>query len=179
MKYPNMEWGTMEAVVNKLGGEEGVKNFLSDLSRAVPSSIISINRHIGYRDGFLPTGLWTTDERDERSKRLTVIDLHQIRLIPRPINGWPNLTGEEKLDLLKQSDEIRLDARILEVALWNTRVIPKEWKNKDIYFDGDVFLSAGSHTRTVLYLRGDERGWHYRPEALKYIRDLEGWSAVL
>ena len=28
MKYPTMNWGTMEAVVNKLGGEDGVKRFL-------------------------------------------------------------------------------------------------------------------------------------------------------
>lgn len=30
MKYPNMDWGMMEAVVNKLGGMDGVKRFLSD-----------------------------------------------------------------------------------------------------------------------------------------------------
>lgn len=29
MKYPKMEWGKMEAVVNKLGGMEGVDRFLS------------------------------------------------------------------------------------------------------------------------------------------------------
>lgn len=28
MKYPNMSWGTMEAVVNKHGGEEGIARFL-------------------------------------------------------------------------------------------------------------------------------------------------------
>ncbi len=28
MKYPNMTWGTMEAIVNKLGGEEKAKAFL-------------------------------------------------------------------------------------------------------------------------------------------------------
>src|SRR5690348_6126097 len=30
MKYPTMEWGKMEAVVNKLGGMEGVERFLRD-----------------------------------------------------------------------------------------------------------------------------------------------------
>jgi len=29
MKYANMDWGTMEAVINKLGGMEGVERFLS------------------------------------------------------------------------------------------------------------------------------------------------------
>jgi hypothetical protein len=29
MKYPDMTWGTMEAVINKLGGIEGVQRFLS------------------------------------------------------------------------------------------------------------------------------------------------------
>ena len=29
MKYPNMDWGRMEAVINKLGGMEGVEAFLS------------------------------------------------------------------------------------------------------------------------------------------------------
>jgi len=35
MKYPKMEWGTMEAVVNKLGGMEGVQRFLSGTSEVV------------------------------------------------------------------------------------------------------------------------------------------------
>jgi len=179
MKYPNMEWGTMEALVNKLGGEEGVKGFLSGLSRVVPSSLISINRHLGYCDDFLPTGLWTEIESDQRSKRLTALDLRDVRLLPRPLNGIPNLTGEEKLNLLKESDEVRLDARILEIAFRDPRVIPKEWKNKDIYFDGSVFLTASSYTRTVLCLRGDEHGWRYSPDPLKWINDLEGWTAVL
>lgn len=30
MKYSKMDWGTMEAVVNKLGGMEGVERFLRD-----------------------------------------------------------------------------------------------------------------------------------------------------
>ena len=30
MKYPKMDWGTMEAVINKLGGMEGVDRFLRD-----------------------------------------------------------------------------------------------------------------------------------------------------
>ncbi|MFA6340624.1 MAG: hypothetical protein WCX27_00070 [Candidatus Paceibacterota bacterium] len=29
-KYPNMQWGKMEAVINKLGGEDGVDRFLRD-----------------------------------------------------------------------------------------------------------------------------------------------------
>jgi hypothetical protein len=28
MKYPNISWGTMEAIINKLGGEEGANRFL-------------------------------------------------------------------------------------------------------------------------------------------------------
>ncbi|MFA5942313.1 MAG: hypothetical protein WC798_01430, partial [Candidatus Paceibacterota bacterium] len=30
MKYSKMDWGTMEAIVNKLGGMEGVERFLRD-----------------------------------------------------------------------------------------------------------------------------------------------------
>ncbi len=30
MKYPNMTWGRMEAVVNKIGGEDAVQRFLND-----------------------------------------------------------------------------------------------------------------------------------------------------
>src|ERR1035437_151743 len=31
MKYPNMTWGKMEAVINKLGGIKGVESFLADM----------------------------------------------------------------------------------------------------------------------------------------------------
>ena len=37
MKYPTMEWGTMEAVINKLGGMNGVRRFLSgELTLNIP-----------------------------------------------------------------------------------------------------------------------------------------------
>jgi hypothetical protein len=39
MKYPEMDWGTMEAVVNKLGGMSGVKNFLRGDLLVVPSAV--------------------------------------------------------------------------------------------------------------------------------------------
>jgi hypothetical protein len=38
MKYPKMEWGTIEAVVNKLGGMDGVSRFLRDELRVVEIS---------------------------------------------------------------------------------------------------------------------------------------------
>jgi len=37
-----MDWGTMEAVVNKLGGMEGVKRFLSGAVEVVVKSILSL-----------------------------------------------------------------------------------------------------------------------------------------
>lgn len=40
MKYPNMDWGTMEAVVNKIGGMEGVGAFLRDETKIVPANAI-------------------------------------------------------------------------------------------------------------------------------------------
>lgn len=38
MKYPDLEWGVMEAAVNKLGGMEGVRRFLAGESSLVEAS---------------------------------------------------------------------------------------------------------------------------------------------
>ena len=40
MKYPNMTWGTMEAIVNKLGGEEEAKAFLRNTVEIVRTKIL-------------------------------------------------------------------------------------------------------------------------------------------
>lgn len=58
MKYPKMDWGTMEAVVNKLGGEEGVKRFLS--GELIVSATAKVWKT--WRTIKLGTGLKTADE---------------------------------------------------------------------------------------------------------------------
>ena len=48
MKYPKMEWGRMEAIVNKLGGEHGIDRFLAnefvllDLAKAKKGAKVSV-----------------------------------------------------------------------------------------------------------------------------------------
>lgn len=58
MKYAKMDWGTMEAVINKLGGMEGVKRFLS--GELVVSAPIRVWKT--WKTVKLGTGLKTADD---------------------------------------------------------------------------------------------------------------------
>lgn len=42
MKYPTLDWGTMEAVVNRLGGLEGVQRFLRGEIKVVEAGVKSL-----------------------------------------------------------------------------------------------------------------------------------------
>lgn len=156
MKYATMDWGTMEAVVNKLGGMDGVQKFLrGDLEvREQPkevvsaSGIITIDRTTpfdpakfkGLGKGWTiwkgpasGDGLEGEEDQDSRSLAIAELDLSKIRLEHMLTedelkSDSPYVNGEVKQGRLK--DHIRLDAKILQTFWENKHLIPEVWKKK-------------------------------------------------
>ena len=144
MKYGNLTLGQVEAIVNKLGGVDGVQRFLrGDLmvfAKSVP--LIPINRSTPFNPKkFIGKG-WTIEEEDTRSLALNELDLTKVSLETMLRPGESSVKGEEKLRRLKESNFIRLDAKILQTLWENNTAIPESWKEQVIFFDGTILCDS-------------------------------------
>jgi len=89
---------------------------------------------------------WSSNEHDERNAKLSSINLYDLELInPLKTAEGKILYGEERFDYTKTYSQIRLDANALRAILKNQSMIPKEWRNKVICFDGAIFRDADGH----------------------------------
>lgn len=120
---------------------------------------------------------WTIEKEDERSLKLTELDLVKVQFVTMLKGNESSITCEEKLTRLKNSDYIRLDAKIFQTLWENKSLIPESWKDKVngntryIFFDGTE-LRGPDGDRCVLYL------YWYDGEWLWYYRWLDDdWSA--
>lgn len=133
--------------------------------------------------GFIGKG-WSIREEDARSLALTELDLTKVQFKTMLREDERVVKGEKKLQRLKESGYIRLDARIFQTLWENQYLIPEKWKEKTegyttfIYFDGTVLRSPRGR-RYVLSLCWDDGRWGWRYRWLE-----DGWvvdypSAVL
>lgn len=178
MKYGELNLGQVEAIVNKLGGMEGVQRFLSGLV-VVVASVLRINRKKTFDPvGFIGKG-WKITEQDERSLALTEVDLSKVLLETTLKEGENVVGGEEKLNRLKATGHVRLDAAIFQ-ALWeNQGLIPEAWKEVGaIYFDGTILLNPHG-LRCVLCLCWSDGRWGWGCGWLADDWNARGPSAVL
>lgn len=125
-----MEWGTMEAVVNRLGGMDGVQRFLAgkvdcDVRPVVPMGWEVIKHQKGGLLGLefnkiaQTIELWQS-ERQKGDGVISIDDLHQE---------------------LELAGKIVLNANPLDYLLRDVYLIPEEWKDGDkkIFFPGTVY----------------------------------------
>lgn len=107
-------------------------------------------------------------ERDERSAKLTEVDLAHARFVSCLREGENLVKGEEKLRRLKESKGIRLGANVF-MGLWNDYLANKEKSILErlhqaglignyVDFFGTVFLGPnGNRNVLCLYRSGDGR----------------------
>lgn len=155
MKYPGMTWGLMEAVVNKLGGMEGVNRFLSGNAEVV------VKNHAIDLDAlpFTPDG-WSVEEH--RTGGLWTFDPKKVELY---------LADEQKGGKVIQGNKLRKElankpvwnANVLDYLLANPHIIPEEWKGKYVFFWGTIYRSRdGDLCVRCLYSRSDRWVWSCR-----------------
>ena len=162
MKYGELNLGQVEAIVNKLGGMNGVHRFLSgELAVREVGQVIKIDRSQPFDPvKFLDKG-WSIVEEDERSLALTEVDLTKVRLETMLRDGETNIRGEEHLKMLKKAGCVRLDAKVFQTLWENQGLIPESWKERingnilNIHFTGTELLRPeGSRCVLSLY-------WYY------------------
>jgi hypothetical protein len=158
MKYGELNLGQIEALVNKLGGMEGVNRFLSGNAEVV------VKNHIIDCDAgpFCPEG-WTV-EHHNKSGKLTW-DASKVTLYLS--DGQKNGKVLEGNKLRKElADKPVLNANVLQYLLGHPHLIPEEWKvdengnTRYIFFWGTIYRnSLGGLCVRGLYWHGG--GWHW------------------
>jgi hypothetical protein len=143
--------------------------FLKNGERVIvgESRIITIDRTSAFDPvAFLGVG-WSIVEQDERSLKLTEVDLTKVSFKTMLKDGEETVVGEEKLKRLIASGGIRLDAKVLETLWENQHLIPESWKQSTngnttyIFFDGTI-LRHSSGRRYVLSLCWGGGLWDWR-----------------
>ncbi len=129
-------------------------------------------------------GLSGDEEQDFRSLALAQIDLSAILLKSMLKTGETVVGGEEKLNRLKASGEIRLDAGAFKTLWDNRELLPARFKEKTgnnttyIYCDGTVLRSPLGY-RCVLCFYFFDGAWYWFYYWLDYDWDVFNPSAVL
>ena len=140
IKYSELSLGQIEAIVNKLGGMDGVQRFLSGSSEVV------VKRHVidTNADPFVPEG-WKVEEHQTTGPRNTGL----VEWNPSKVSLW--LASGQQNGKSMQGHKLRTEvakkspfnANVLDYLLANPHLIPEEWKGKYVFFWGTIYRDRG------------------------------------
>lgn len=168
-KYSSLDLGTIEAVVNKLGGLEGVKHFLRGEVGVVTNHVINLDAK-----PFVPNG-WQLEEHIKGGQFAWDKAKVGLHLEPEQQNGKVIFAHELRKRLENQPV---LNANALDYLLANSELIPDEWKGKYVFFWGTIYrYSDGLRYVRCLYWGGDR--WHCGNDWLDLVWDSSRPAAVL
>lgn len=151
MKYNELNLGQIEAVVNKLGGMDGVQRFLSGNAEVVVKNYV-INCDA---DPYLPDG-WKVEEHQKGGE--FIWDASKVSLFLSENQKVDTIEGNKLRKKLKGKPV--LNACVLDYLLANPHLIPEEWKGKYVYFWGTIYRSSDGDL-WVRYLYWDDRSWDW------------------
>lgn len=153
MKYSSLELGTIEAIVNKLGGMEGAQRFLrGDAEVVIKTHIIDCDAN-----PYIPDG-WKVEEHIKDGELHWNPDEVEFYLCDEQNGGTDTIEGNELRKKLK--DKPVLNACVLDYLLANPQLIPEEWKGKAVFFWGTTYRSSDDHLY-VRYLFWYAGKWHW------------------
>ncbi|MEK7642999.1 MAG: hypothetical protein AAB372_00920 [Patescibacteria group bacterium] len=152
MKYGELDLGQVEAIVNKLGGMEGVHRLLSGRAE------VTIVRHIidCDVDPFTPDG-WKVEEHKKGGQFEWGPAKVSLHLSPNQKDGKVIEGNKLRKELAR---EPMLNANVLDYFLANQYLIPEEWKGKAVFFWGTIYRRSGGRLFVrCLYFDGGRWDW--------------------
>ena len=169
MKYPDITLGRVEAVWNKLGGEEGVQRFLAGQSELI------VKEHAIDCDAapFVPDG-WKVEEHQKGGS--FIWDASKVELfLSESQKGGKTIEGNKlRKELAKK---LVLNANVLDYLMKNPHLIPEEWKKDEqgntryIFFGGTVYRRSSGYL-CVRCLSWSDGRWFWGGSWLD-----DGWSS--
>ena len=174
MKYPRLDMGTMEAIVNKLGGMDGVDRFLRNelvVQPQVKVQVIANNYTIDLdAPPMIPSG-WSVAKNSDGTPCHTKGGKVQFR--PDMVDLY--FSDEQKVGGLIRGNKLRqllkgknpYNANLLDFYLAHLELIPESWKGKSVFFWGTIYRDAdGNLYVRCLFWHGD--GWSWGCRWLSY-----------
>lgn len=154
MKYVEMNWGTMEAVVNKLGGLDGVQRFLrGDAEVVIKTHAIDCDAN-----PFVPDD-WKVKKHLKGGQLRWNPDEVSLYLCDEQRGG--TIEGNKLRKKLKGKPV--LNACVLDYLLKHPDLIPDEWKGKAVFFWGTIYRDSGGDLYVrYLYWHGGKWDWNNR-----------------
>jgi len=153
MKYASLELGTVEAIVNKLGGLEGAQRFLrGDAEVVIKTHVIDCDAN-----PYVPNN-WKVEEHIKGGELRWNPDEVELYLCDKQKGG--TIEGNELRKLLKGKPV--LNANVLDYLLANPQLIPEEWKDKAVFFWGTIYRGLhGLVFVRYLFWSGDRWYWDF------------------
>jgi hypothetical protein len=156
--------GQLNAIVKKLGGEEGAMRFLQgQLEVVVRKHLIDLNA-----DPSVPNG-WSVVEHRRGGE--FEWNPEKVRL-----HLSPSQRDDEAIGGLKLREELAnepvFNANLMDFLLANPHLIPEEWKGKAIFFWGTVYRDPDGRL-VVRYLYWGGSRWRWGGDWLDYV-----WGGV-
>ncbi len=164
----------IEAVINKLGGIQGVEKFLRD-ELIVSSLIPTVDLDI---DPYCPETFAVVEHKKNGQ---LIWDKEKVKLYTyeRPKNAyWLTINGN--LIRYKLESQPVMNANVLDFLLRHPELIPKEWKDLGVYFWGTIYSKKGTDRKDYLcvrylewYCRQWRWGYHPLVSELRYPSHLQ------
>lgn len=164
MKYGDVNLGQMEALLNKIGGVEGMNQILRG------NAVIRIVKHIINLAGDCMPEQWKKDKWTiEKHVGTGMLELDQSRL---RLHFSPNQKDGKVIEgnkLRKELEENKvpvLNACVLDYLLAHPEIIPEDWKfdengnTRYVYFWGTVYRDPGGNL-CVRYLCWGGGAWDW------------------
>ncbi len=175
MKYGELNLGQVEAIVNKLGGMDGVHRFLSG------EPMVKMTKHIidCDADPFVPSG-WKVEEHKKSGQFAFNPAKVKLHLSPNQQDG--KVIEGNKLHR-ELANEPVLNANVLDYLLAHPKLIPEEWKKNEkgntryIFFWGTIYRDSGGYL-CVRYLYWNDGSWSWSYYWLGYDWSGNGPAAL-
>lgn len=137
MKYGKVDLGQVEALLNKIGGEEGMNAILS--GRAT----IAYKEHVIDLDAQprIPYDGWTVEEHKKGGQFKW--DPKKVALFLSSKQESGNIEGNKLRKEL--ADKPVYNANLLDYLLDNPHLIPEEWKGNAVFFWGTIYRYSDGH----------------------------------
>lgn len=153
MKYGDLNLGQIEAMVNKLGGMDGVRRLLSG------QAVVNIIKHVIDLDAdpFIPDG-WKVEEHKKGGQ--FEWDPAKVRLFLSEHQKDGKVIGGN--DLRKEmAKKPAFNANLLDYLLANPSLIPEDWKGKAVFFWDTIYRYSDGNLLHVRFLYRDGKGWDW------------------
>lgn len=149
MKYGTTNLGQIEALLNKIGGEEGMNAILSG------KATITYKEHIIDLDADprIPYEGWKVEEH-KKGGQFAWNPAKVALFLSKKQQDGNSIEGNK---LRKEMvDQPVYNANLLDYLLDNPHLIPEEWKGKVVFFWGTIYRDSGDflYVRCLIWLGG-------------------------